>query len=200
MNILLYVKKNQTLVHNTYMINKNRPFYKVRVEIPNILEIRLKQDSWERVVRLAGLKKKSYSWVVRYCVFRFIKRQNMKQYLECTTSAKKQEKYAIMQRRALEHISEEDLHRHKLCLYGDDELWIRITAGILHCTMSHLVRLALEWNLDELECMAHGKSTLYHRLAFYWLGIKLYSGVELPITVSRTRRIHLIRFTDAEYW
>jgi len=68
------------------------------------------------------------------------------------------------------------------------------------CTMSYLVRLALEWNLDELERLSSGKFSRCHVAAFYWLGIKLYGGVELPTCSPQEKQLRLDRFREDEYW
>ncbi|MES0489007.1 MAG: hypothetical protein ABUK01_03385 [Leptospirales bacterium] len=187
------------------MLNKNKPFWKVRVTPDHILEIHLNQETWEKIVRIADLKKKSYSWVVRYCVFRLLKRQMGEGFGQQGCSGRAGEKFEELSERAKQHIyagnnKVEDLHRHKLCLYGRDEFFIRLTSGRLNFTMSHLVRLALEWNLDELERLSLGRVSRFHRLAFYWLGIKLYRDVDLPIISPPHKNIHLRHFPDSEYW
>ncbi|MES0490786.1 MAG: hypothetical protein ABUK01_12395 [Leptospirales bacterium] len=194
------MKNNSISTYYISMVNKNKPYYKLRVPIPNILEIRLNQDTWERISQIAVIKGKSYSWVVRYCLFRFIKRNNMKSNPVNFNSEKQREKYTMMETRARHHLVEKNLHRHKLCLYGDDELYVRMIAGFLHRTMSHLVRLALEWYLSELERMSTGKPGRFHRLAFYWLGIKLYGLAVLPNVSPEYKQIQFIRFSDDEYW
>jgi len=180
------------------MLNRNEFYHKNGLEINNILEIRINHDAWAKIVRIASSKKKSYSWVVRYCVFRMIKRKNK---IQGWNLENRRNKFEALSKEVKKHRSDKDLHRHKLCLYGSDELLIRMTAGYLSCTMSHLVRLALLWNLDELERMsARRNSCRFHRLSFYWLGIKLYEDVELPTLSIPDQYFQLIGFNELSYW
>jgi hypothetical protein len=43
--------------------------------------------------------------------------------------------------------AEGEIHRHLMCLYGDDEKLIRVAAMDLGITMSAFIRLALEFYL-----------------------------------------------------
>jgi len=184
------------------MLNRNKSYTKVGIDIDCILEIRLNHEMWEKIVRVAEMKKKSYSWIVRYCVFRLIKRADAKAYILNWKSSKRRVNFEILEERVKKHCGD-NLHRHKLCLYGDDEFLIRMTAGLMHYSMSHLVRLALEWNLDEIERISNAKPGRFHRLAFYWLGIKLYEdvkGVNFPTRGTVDLQYRLIRFNEADYW
>ncbi|MES0489215.1 MAG: hypothetical protein ABUK01_04435 [Leptospirales bacterium] len=187
------------------MVNRNsEPLYRLGVHVDHFLEIRVNANAWEKVVRISEAKKTSYSWVVRYCVFRLIKRKDPFMFItNCVLKSGKHDKwkkYQSLNRRVKLQSSEEHLHRHKLCLYGSDEMFIRMTAGLMHWTMSRLVRLALEWYLDELVRGLSENSSQFHRLAFYWLGIKLYGGVELPTSPPEYVRLQLDRFHESEYW
>ncbi|MES0489359.1 MAG: hypothetical protein ABUK01_05160 [Leptospirales bacterium] len=199
------MKKKPFFPYYTDMINKSYgSYHKLGVYVDRILEIRLSPETWEKVKKIADAKKCSYSWVVRYCVFRLIKRKNPFMYITNHVlkqgKRKKWLKYQTMNERAKQQVGIDHLHRHKLCLYGTDELFIRITANMMYCTMSHLVRLALEWHLGELERLSSGKPGKFHRLAFYWLGIKLFRGVVLPTLLPENVRLLLDRFQETEYW
>jgi len=187
------------------MVNRNTNImYKLGIIPDHFLEIRLSPEIWEKVVRIAAIKKRSYSWVVRYCVFRLIKRKEP--FLFITNHIlepgrhSKWKKFRVADERARQQAGAEIFHRHKLCLYGSDEMFIRMTAGFMCCTMSHLVRLSLEWNLDELERLSSDSGSRFHRLAFYWLGIKLYAGVELPTCLPEHKNFRLRRFREDQYW
>ncbi|MES0491205.1 MAG: hypothetical protein ABUK01_14510 [Leptospirales bacterium] len=182
------------------MYNRNERYWKIPVHPDHILEIRLKPEIWARVVQIADRKDCSYSWVVRYCVFRMIKRKDPRRYVGNCIVKNNSVKFEKMDAAAREHIGDDNLHRHKLCLYEEDEFFIRMTAGLMHCTMSHLVRLALEWNLDELERLSNGRSSLFHDLAFYWLGIKLYHGVVFPTMDLINKDFRLDRLNEHDYW
>ena len=191
------------------MLNRNKIHYYSTPEVDHFLEIRLNQVTWTKIVKIAGQKEKSYSWIVRYCVFRLIKRQMddgfVHPWLTSEKGRKKWKKFGALSRQTRNHIYAENgkpgnLHRHKLCLYGNDEMLIRMTAGKFNFSMSHLVRLALEWNLGELERQSHGRPCRFHRLAFYWLGIKLYSDVDLPIISPPHKHLRFTHFHDSDYW
>jgi len=203
------VKKKHILAYNLNMLNRNKIHYFKTPYVDHFLEIRLNQDTWAKIVQVATLKDKSYSWVVRYCLFRLIKRQMRVDFVQQTFPGAKQikkwKKFGALSRVARSHIYSEQgelgsLHRHKLCLYGQDELMIRMTAGMFNFSMSHLVRLALEWHLDELLRLSNGGVSRFHRLAFYWLGIKLYHDVDLPILSPPDKHFHLKHFDEAYYW
>jgi len=184
------------------MLNRSKSYTRAGIDIDCILEVRLNHETWEKVVRIAEMKKKSYSWIVRYCVFRLIKRADAKAYILNWKSGKRRIELKLLEERVKKGCGD-NLHRHKLCLYGNDELLIRMTAGLLHYSMSHLVRLALEWNLDELERISNAKSGRFHRLAFYSLGIKLYEdvkGINFPTQDTPDLQYRLIRFHQTDYW
>jgi len=179
------------------MVNRNKRFYKKeRVRIDNILEIRLDCKTWERISQIAVFKGKSFSWVVRFAVFRFIKRKDVVTFIRTPT---RWAKYQSLSDLAKKQASARAIHRHKLCLYGNDEFLIRMTAAMLCCTMTHLVRLSLEWNLGELERSAVLPGR-FHRLVWYWMGIKLFRDVKLPIMSHTDKHLALIRFDEDDYW
>lgn len=141
-------------------------------------------DMWRRVVDLAEVSGRSYSWVVRYAVFRLIRRKSRQGHLgyvgnpafrECLGNVLTPHPLnrGVWGRRA----GSAAKHRHRLCLYGEDELYIRLAAAQLGCSMTHLVRLAIEK-------YAMGTSLrVVNTPFFYWLGIKTVRVVELP-TIS----------------
>ncbi|MES0489707.1 MAG: hypothetical protein ABUK01_06940 [Leptospirales bacterium] len=186
------------------MYNRNSPYEKLAIQPDYILEIRLKPEIWERIVGIAEMKKRSYSWVVRYCLFRFIKRKDPRKHIGYCTFLFKKGKFEKVHELAKQYPGLDDLHRHKLCLYGEDELFIRITAALMCCTMTHLVRMALEWNIDELEKETYIRLSRFrkgfHANAFYWMGIKLYEDVVLPTMGCKHKDFRLERFHQLDYW
>jgi hypothetical protein len=143
------------------------------------LEIKLDYKTWERVVKIAGKRKVSYSWVVRYVLFRLIK---------CKSNNIPD---------IIRNTSMEKIHRHKMCLYGKDELLIRMTAALWGCSMTRLVQIALIRNLWRLECETEGK---FHRISFYWLGIKMYNGVKIHNKTPGNIYLQLTPFPKSAYW
>jgi len=145
------------------------------------------------------MNRTTYSWVVRYCLFRLIKRKNPRKNVGNVISWSNSAKFEKLNALAGKYAGADNLHRHKLCLYEEDEFFIRMTAAVMHCTMTHLVRLALEWNLDELERMSTTRSRFF-TLAFYWLGIKLYQGVVFPTYSPEDKDFRLERIPITAYW
>lgn len=164
------------------MKNTSPPDPRSGVHPSHVLEIRLDRATWSRVVAAAQARGVTYSWVVRYCLFRFIKRSQPELYLG--------------RRGAFGGPSGGALHRHRLCLYGSDELYIRQTAGLFNWTMTKLVRIALERNLGRLE----GSMGRFSRASFYWLGIKIFADREFPFSSTKHTTLRYIRFPTSEYW
>ncbi len=161
--------------------------------IKSVLEIRLCEDIWNRVQGASALTGKSYSWVVRYAVFRLIRRARLRDYIGyagnpafCDSHGKLFRPHPL-NRKVWARRSESGIkHRHRLCLYGEDELFIRLAAARLGCTMTHLVRLALEKYLAIfIDAWVHSRSGI---VFFYWLGIKIFKGVEFH-TFSKDEHI-----------
>ncbi len=187
------------------MVNRNLGLLKLPIQASHVLEIRLSMQMWKRVVKIAEYKRKSYSWVVRYCVFRLIKRSEPARYIAGSVvwpgkRRLRQSFCDLMDQRAFMHKSADAIHRHRLCLYGNDELLIRMTAGMLNVTMTHLVRLALEWYLGSVEKRINNGGSRFHELAFYWLGIKCFAVVEFPNRHTDYADIRLMRVPEYAYW
>jgi len=174
-------------------------------QVDCILEIRLCTEVWAKIKHVALMRRSSYSWVVRHAIFRLIKRNNTKKHigdiqnliltLDCDDGYTLNKKVLERRHGALKK------HRHRLCLYGEDELFIRLHAAQLKCTMTHLVRLALELYLDSM-VVTYSKRKLsrYLESSWYWLGIKLYGVVEFHNTEVSNMRFLFQRFHKLEYW
>ncbi len=192
----------------------NRDWYqKTPVHVDFILEIRLSQEVWHKVVKLSRIRGTSYSWVVRYALFRFIKRKNIQNFsgitifppLDWRLPSRRYER--LNERVKMERPNAHLKHRHRLCLYGEDELFIRLAAARLRCTMTHLVRLALEIYLDQVLLQASRRPQKRRSLRnrgcdsfWYWLGIKLYADVEFPAYRPRKQYFSFIRFDKFDYF
>jgi len=191
---------------------KNQTDYrKLKIQVENVLEIRLSIKTWNQIRYASMMKRRTYSWVVRYAVFRMIKRGNLEDYIKGSTSQRTNNsmKYKferISQILLHESKTNSNKHRHKLCLYGDDELLIRLSAARMKCTMTHLVRLSLMYYLDELLLQIGflGRSKLtgryFARIAWYWLGIKICKGVEFPNRGTCNHYFKFRRFEKGDYW
>ena len=200
------MKNKFDLMYYINMLNRNKKTFKKEiVAIDSILEIRLHDETWGKIVRIANIKHKSFSWVVRYAVFRLIKRKDHVKYIQGWESEDRHEKFRNLSelarvKRVPTTGSHGSMHRHKLCLYGEDELLIRLCAARLSCTMSHLVRLALEWNLDNLGKSICNKLGRFHHLSFFWLGIKLFRDVEIHNHGLSYKLVRLIHYEQTDYW
>jgi len=183
------------------MINA-RVYYKNIEQVDCVLEIRLCQETWQKIKIVAARKEKSYSWVVRYMLFRMIKRKSLHQYLKGPLSCEKNEGFYNLDKKVQQQKKGTKLkHRHRLCLYGEDELYIRISAARMRCSMTHLVRLAIELYLDSLlEACAKSKFIRFHEAAWYWLGIKVCYDVEFHNIGISNVYFRFQRYHKLEYW
>lgn len=174
-----------------------------------VLEVRICPDLWEEVCRAAEMRGRSYSWVVRYCLFRLIKRKSAKAFIGFAGNPRRgifcmaPQRFSSYNEMAWARRGGSNKHRHRLCLYGEDELYIRAVAASLRCTMTHLVRLALLRYLGSLfrvEPLGRDGRLPLSPWFFYWLGIKLQYGVEIPALASEKVHFNFIRFTKSHYF
>ncbi len=187
-------------------------YYKMRIPVDTIFEIRLCPDTWEKIQRVARLKKRSYSWVVRYAVFRLIQRKrpdsyilNVRDPLIGVAPLENIPGFFKLHQRVMHQRSDNSpKHRHKLCLYGEDGMFIRLVAISLKCSITYLVRFALEKYLDPLINLLGKRLTrvvrLFHESCWYWLGIKIQSDVELPTRSKSEQHFNFTRFKIFEYF
>ncbi len=194
------------------MINQSN-WQKYSVPIDSIVEVRLCQETWSRIQLVARARNTTYSRVVRYSLFRLINRANVNRYLAYDLEYQLLNPTAALhydriQRRARKkRIDHMNHHRHRLCLYGEDELFLRLTAARLRCTMSHLIRVGLELYLDKLVAstrLSAYKRFLYerrtHRSFWFWLGFKLYIDVELPTCRPAKQHFKFKKFPKHAYF
>jgi hypothetical protein len=114
------------------------------VQIANVIEVHLDAEQWRILVKLARHRRRTFSTLTRFCVLRLANRRELF-WTKRLERAQKQARLRISIARA-----EGKIHRHPMCLYGDDEKLIRVAAMDLGITMSAFVRLALELYLDML--------------------------------------------------
>ena len=97
-------------------------------------------------------------------------------------------------------------HRHRLCLYGEDELFIRLSAVKFGCTMTHLVRLALALYLDGLVSKfpffrpSRDFRGRFSGAAWRCLGIKIYHGVRFHTMPPRRQHFEFTYYKSSDYW
>ena len=111
--------------------------------IREVFEIRLRPEVWQRVRKIAQQNQLSYSWIVRLCLFK------------CFRKGVKIDQNIISLRRHLRgeiwQLGQSKLHRHMLCLYGDDSNFLRLAASKVGLTITQFVRIALALHLDDVE-------------------------------------------------
>jgi len=199
------LKKIRTFAYYSYMKNIST-YRKLKIPIDNVLEIRLPSLTWNKIKWIAVCKNCSYSWVVRYAVFRMIKRVDQFHPDNENTGLRSGKIAKLNELVRRERANSQNKHRHRLCLYGQDELFIRIAAAKLGCTMSHLVRMALGLYLDNLvskfPVFGHfrGSRGRFSRAAWRCLGIKIYHGVRFHTMRPRQQHLEFIHYQKSDYW
>jgi hypothetical protein len=108
------------------------------VQIANLLEVHLAETQWRTIVHLACKRGRTFSTITRFCVLRLAKKCRL------GWTAKLERAREVAQLRISIARKEGQIHRHQMCLYGDDEKLIRVAAMDLGVTLSAFVRLALE--------------------------------------------------------
>jgi len=195
------VKKKLIFEYYNYKMicRKQLPYLEKRgTPISNLWEIRLSPKLWARVIFAARSKNVSYSWIVRYCVFRLAKRKCLRMFPAMENLSRK---IRENQPRA------EKCHRHMLCLYGADEKLLRLRALQLGITVSMMVRLALEWFLFKIEKSIECKHSFQKGRVnagcdieaseknptrfldasdFFWRGIKLCAAIKCKLDLFQT--------------
>ncbi|MDH5718526.1 MAG: hypothetical protein OEZ22_12945 [Spirochaetia bacterium] len=132
----------------------------VKIEIKNIWEVHIDLSVWENIKIAAKIHNKSYSWIVRYCVFQLANKKNLRW-------TKKMQNI----NKDLKLISVNEKHRHQLCLYGDDEIFLRTAALILGISISQLIRISIAMFLKRFLTKKVSKENLF------WYGIKIFARI-----------------------
>ncbi|MDH5719125.1 MAG: hypothetical protein OEZ13_00750 [Spirochaetia bacterium] len=139
---------------------KKQPAW-AKEEIKNVWNVHLDVHIWENITLAAQMHSKSYSWIVRYCVFQLAIMKNIRWSNKLKIIHEKIKRDAPVK-----------THRHQLCLYGADELLLRYTAIKLKISVSQLIRISLVMFLDRLLKRKVSKNNLF------WHGIKLFLGIK----------------------
>ncbi|MDH5717133.1 MAG: hypothetical protein OEZ22_05800 [Spirochaetia bacterium] len=159
----------------------------VKTEIKNIWEVHLDKSIWKKVKLAAKIHNKTYSWIVRYCVFKLANKKSLQWTNELLNINYKLKMNEIQTK-----------HRHMLCLYGDDEILLRNSALILGISISKLIRISIILYLEKFFQNKVNKKELF------WYGIKLFSKIKK----FRSLKNNLIamdfhshkKFLIEEYW
>lgn len=184
----------------------------------SILEIRLCPEMWQRIKWVAERRQSTYSWVVRYALFRLIKRVDPKKCYSHignpgfgsasfgSPAGGGPNERAWARRSGASRKGADAKHRHRLCLYGADEQAIRHASSYYGCTMTHLTRVALELHFERIYAAmlktSRGASrmTPMSRAFWFWLGIKIYQGVEFHSLSLEQRMLHFQRYPKGSYY
>jgi len=138
---------------------KTQPL-RAKTEIKNIWEVRIDLLTWDKIIRAARFRKKTYSWIVRYCVFELARKKDLR-----WTKRLKDSHIRI------KNTVKSNQHRHMLCLYGADEIFLRNSALMLGITVTQLIRIALDVFLNRVLEGKTSKENLFKN------GIKLFSKI-----------------------
>ena len=150
------MKKNTIPCYYLYMKyipNHKETLKKILPPIQNVWEVKIKGDVWEKIQMLAQTKKVTYSWIVRFCVFTAITMApNQVSGVENPTVSHlmTQDNSGTKNTKSIKGPKKKS-HRHKLCLYGEDEKLLRISAMELGITVSAFIRICLDQFLETVE-------------------------------------------------
>ena len=152
------------------------------------------KHNWNRIRLIAALRRRTYSTITRYCVLRLARKCSL-QWTPRLKAANATVRKNLVPARSM--------HRHMLCLYGEDEKLIRVAAMDLGITVTAFVRLALELYLESL-AMEKRSHRFVTDEALTWEGIRLIE--EIQIFAENTslwplqRSLNCFRFAFEGYW
>ena len=158
-----------------------------KTEIKNVWEVRMDLSTWKNIQSTAKIHSKSYSWIVRYCVFQLAHRKNLRWKARMENLHNKIKKNTA-----------KNIHRHQLCLYGDDEILLRNSAILLGITVSQLIRISIAMFLDRVLKSKVSKKNFFYR------GIKVFSEIKSFRSIKNnliTMYFHSLKpFKPEDYW
>ncbi|MCB1200709.1 MAG: hypothetical protein KDK41_08690 [Leptospiraceae bacterium] len=107
-----------------------------QVLVQNTWEVRIPQEKWESVKSASVIAGKSFSWVIRWCVFTALQKGNKDDFARAVVECHN--------RRNSGASNSETHHRFQICLYGEDETWLKLSAIEMKCSVTSLVLAAVE--------------------------------------------------------
>ncbi len=164
------------------------------IQITNVLEVRLAPLHWNRIKLCAWQRRRTYSTITRYCVLKLARK--------CALRWTPKMQVATESVRRGLNIAQ-DMHRHMMCLYGEDEKLIRLAAMDLGITITAFVRLAIELYLPLL---AMEKRSWRNIIAtdLTWEGIRFIESVQIFAVNGGpwpcARDLHCQPFGIDSYW
>lgn len=164
------------------------------VKITNVLEVHLSTRRWIRIIALAASRGKTLSTVTRFCVLRLARKVNLR-WTPVLRKAHGVTKSEIQKA--------DGVHRHVMCLYGEDEKLVRLASMQLRVTMSAFIRLALELFLERL-AMEKQSLRFISDENLKWQAIRF---IEKAVTHTQnifsrpdTHRFRWLNFAACTYW
>jgi hypothetical protein len=148
--------------------------------ITELWEVRLPIRLWNQIKRIAALRRLTYSTVTRFCAFRLAERSSLRW------------------RRKLRELHAQDkreykagqLHRHIVCLYGEDAKMLRLAAIELGVTVSALIRLTLRLYLRHTAMEKQNQRHVSDAFLFWnaikrWIKIPLFAYNDYSLPAER---------------
>lgn len=99
-------------------------------------------EVWSRVKIAAECSNKTFSWVVRWCVFTALRDDKKSTFSESVTE--------FHHRRNFGASKPGSHHRFQLCLYGEDQTFLKISAIELDVSLTSLILASIEQYLQQL--------------------------------------------------
>lgn len=117
---------------------------KNKIGVTDVFEIQMRVDMWVKIADCAKRHDVTFSWVTRFCLFEVLKK-----YADVLNEIELQN---YLEKDNLLHDKEQKrrLHRHKLCLHGNDAVHVRFVAHKLGLTISQLLRVCVRMYIQLL--------------------------------------------------
>jgi hypothetical protein len=136
--------------------------------IAELWEVRIPSNLWRKIKYLARLHRTTYSTITRFCAFQLAMDANLHWH----------KKLLALKKEDNCEYKAGGLHRHMMCLYGQDAKMLRLAAIELGISVSALIRLALRLYLQDLAMESRSRERVDYRVLF-WKAIKHW--VEIPL-------------------
>ena len=157
-------------------------------KISDIWEIRMPRALWLKVVRASQQRQVTLSRITRFCAFQLAEKQELPGYLNLCKSRN---------RDRTELRDSVEIHRHLVCLYGQDAELLRLAALRLGVSVSVLIRIAIRLYIDRLALDIHSRRFVTDDELFIW-GIKRWFCIQTT-ALNRSGLPHLRQQTFSTF-